>query len=316
MENRTCSFYFNLTMFINIGYYRFPAFVFCLLLYIFIVVANLLIILIISCERTLHGPMYIFIAFLSFNSLYGSSGFFPRFLMDLLSDTHLISRPLCFTQIYVIYTYASYEVTILSVMAYDRYVAVCHPLHYHRKMTSKTMTSRTVCKLAAFACICPTFSVGLCLYLAIRLPLCGNNIEKIYCAMWSVAKLSCVTTIVNNIVGLIVTATEVILPLIYVLYTYFRIILVCRKSSSAFRSKVFQTCLPHTMTFVIYFVSVFCDIFLSRVNLEKLNPLYSVIVSLEFVMIPPLLNPLVYGLKLPEIRKNIFKMLSCLKSSP
>ncbi|XP_071382747.1 olfactory receptor 4B13-like [Centroberyx affinis] len=309
MENGTLPFYFNLTMHVNIGYYRYPAFVLCILLFAIIVSANLMIILVISQEATLHEPMYIFIACLSINSLYGSAGFFPRFLMDLLSDTHLISRPACFTQIYVIYTYASYELTILSIMAYDRYVAVCQPLHYHNKMTSKT-----VLKLAAFAWICPAFSVAVCLYLTIRLPLCGNKIVKVYCAIWNIAKLSCVTTAVNNIVGLLVTTITAFLPLAYVLYTYLRILLVCRKSSSEFKAKVFQTCLPHTISFVIYSFTGYCDIALSRLNIEKLNPFAAIIVSLEFVLIPPILNPLVYGLKLPEIRRHIFRMLSWSKT--
>ncbi|XP_071382749.1 olfactory receptor 4B13-like [Centroberyx affinis] len=309
MENGTLPFYFNLTMHVNIGYYRYTAFVLCILLFAIIVSANLMIILVISQERTLHEPMYIFIACLSINSLYGSAGFFPRFLMDLLSDTHLISRPACFTQIYVIYTYASYELTILSIMAYDRYVAVCQPLHYHSKMTSKT-----VLKLAAFAWICPAFSVAVCLYLTIRLPLCGNKIVKVYCAIWNIAKLSCVTTAINNIVGLLVTTITAFLPLAYVLYTYLRILLVCRKSSPEFKAKVFQTCLPHTISFVIYSITAFCDIALSRLNVEKLNPFAAVIVSLEFVLIPPILNPLVYGLKLPEIRRYIFRMLSWSKT--
>lgn len=124
MENSTVSFYFNLTMFVNIGHYRYPAFVFCLLLYSFIIIANVVIILVTSRERTLHEPMYVLITLLSVNSLYGSTGFFPRFLMDLLSDTHVISRAACYSQIYVIYTYASYEMTILGIIAYDRYVAV------------------------------------------------------------------------------------------------------------------------------------------------------------------------------------------------
>ncbi|XP_042350510.1 olfactory receptor 142-like [Plectropomus leopardus] len=309
MENDTTMFHFNLTMYVNIGPYRYPAFALCFLLFAFNVFANLLLLVVISRKRTLHEPMYVFIAFLSVNSLYGSAGFFPRFLMDLLSDTHLISRPACFTQIYVIYTYASYEFTILSIMAYDRYVAVCDPLHYHSKVAP-----RTVCWLAAFAWICPAFSVGVCLYLTIRLPLCGNKILKVYCAIWNVAKLSCVTTFINNIVGLLVTAITIILPLIYVLYTYFRLILVCKKRSAEFKSKVWQTFLPHTVTFVSYSITAFCDIALSRVNVEKLNPFFAVILSLEFVMIPPLLNPLVYGLKLPEIRRHIFSMLSCLKA--
>lgn len=305
MENSTYPLYFNLTMFVNISNYRYPTFVLCFLLYAFIVSANLVIIVVISREKTLHEPMYIFITCLSINSLYGSAGFFFRFLRDLLSDTHLISRSACFTQIYVIYTYASYELTILGIMAYDRYVAVCQPLHYHSKITSKMVS-----KLVALAWIYPAFSVAACVYLASRLPLCGNNIPKVFCSNWPVVKLSCVTTVINNLVGMFVSTSTVFVPLAFVLYTYARIVLVCRKRSSEFKGKVIQSCLPHIVTFVNYSITVFCDVALSRINLEELNPFLAVILSLEFVVIPPIMNPLVYGLKLPEIRKLILKMFS------
>ncbi|XP_018537552.1 olfactory receptor 6N1-like [Lates calcarifer] len=308
MENNTVSFYFNLTMFVKIGHYHYPAFVFCLLLYSFIVSANFVIILVILRERTLHEPMYMFIALLSVNSLYGSAGFFPRFLMDLLSDSHLISRPACFTQIYVIYTYASYELTILSIMAYDRYVAVCHPLHYHRKMTSKM-----VFNLAAVAWVFPAFGLIACISLSARLPLCGNEIQKVFCANWNVVKLSCVTTVANNIVGMLLTIATVFLPLFYVLYTYLRIVIVCWKKSAEFKGKVLQSCLPHMVSFVIYSITGFCDIALSRYDVQDINPFVAVILSLEFVVIPPVLNPLVYGLKLPEIRRHILRMLPSYK---
>lgn len=309
MENATHPSYFNLTMFVNIGNYRYPTFVLCLLLYALIISANLVIILIISREKTLHEPMYIFIMCLSINSLWGSAGFFFRFFKDLLSDTHLIPRSACLFQIYVIYTYASYELTLLGIMAYDRYVAVCQPLHYHNKVTSKLVS-----KLVAFAWIYPAFSVAACVYLASRLPLCGNKIPKIFCANWPVVKLSCVSTVINNLVGMLVSVSTVFLPLAFVLYTYARIFLVCRKRSSEFRGKVIQSCLPHVITFVNYSITVFCDIALSRIDLEALNPFLAVILSLEFVVIPPIVNPLVYGLKLPEIRKLILRMLSCSKS--
>ncbi|XP_071401646.1 olfactory receptor 6N1-like [Centroberyx affinis] len=311
MENITLPFYFNLTMFVNIGYYRYPAFALCFLLYAVIVSANLVIIVVTSREKSLHEPMYFFILCLSINSLYGSAGFFLRFLRDLLSDSHLISRAACFIQIYVIYTYASYELTILSIMAYDRYIAVCQPLHYHSKMTSTVVS-----KLAAFAWIYPAFAVAACVYLAYRLPLCGNKIPKVFCANWPVVKLSCISTVINNLVGMLVSTSTVFLPLAFVLYTYLRILLVCRKGSSEFRAKVLQSCLPHIITFVNYSITVFCDVALSRFNLEEWNPFVAVILSLEFVVIPPILNPLVYGLKLPEIRKPIFKMLSCSKTIP
>ncbi|KAM7407755.1 hypothetical protein PAMA_003485 [Pampus argenteus] len=308
MENSSYPLYFNLTMFVNIGNYRYLTFVLCFLLYTFIISANLIIIVVISREKTLHEPMYIFILCLSINSLYGSAGFFIRFLRDLLSDTHLISRPACFTQIYVIYSYASYELTILGIMAYDRYVAVCHPLHYHNKITPKVVS-----KLIAFAWIYPGFSVSVCVYLASRLPLCGNKIPKVFCSNWPVVKLSCVTTVINNLVGMFVSVSTVFLPLGFVLYTYARIFHLCRNRSPEFKAKVIQSCLPHIITFVNYSITVFCDVALSRIDLEELNPFLAVILSLEFVVIPPILNPLVYGLKLPEIRKLMFRMLSCSK---
>ncbi|XP_034417811.1 olfactory receptor 6N2-like [Cyclopterus lumpus] len=306
MENSTFPPYFNLTMFVNIGNYRYPAFVLCLLLYAFIVLANLVVIVLISREKTLHEPMYIFIMCLSINSLYGSAGFFFRFLRDLLSDTHLIPRTACFTQIYVIYTYASYELTLLGIMAYDRYVAICQPLNYHNKITSKMVS-----KLIAFAWIYPGFSVAACVHLASSLPLCGNKIPKVFCANWPVVKLSCVSTVINNLVGMFVSTSTVFLPLAFVMYTYIRILLLCRKRSAGFKSKVIQNCLPHIVTFVNYAITVFCDVALSRINLEALNPFLAIILSLEFVVIPPIVNPLVYGLKLPKIRKCVLNMLSC-----
>lgn len=308
MENSSYPPYFNLTMFVNLGNYRYPTFVLCFLLYTVIISANLVIIVVISQEKTLHEPMYIFILCLSINSLYGSAGFFIRFLKDLLSDSHLISRSSCFLQIYVIYTYASYELTILGIMAYDRYVAVCQPLHYHNKITPKVVS-----RLIALALIYPAFSVAVCVHLASRLPLCGNKIPKVFCANWPVVKLSCVTTVINNLVGMFLTTSTVFLPLAFVLYTYARIVLLCRKRSSKFKAKVIQSCLPHIITFVNYSITVFCDTALSRINLEELNPFLAVILSLEFVVIPTILNPLVYGLKLPEMRKCMLRILLCSK---
>ncbi|CAJ1071298.1 olfactory receptor 2K2-like [Xyrichtys novacula] len=308
MENSSLSFYFNFTVFMNIGPYRYPAFIFCLLLYAFILSANLTLILIIVRESTLHEPMYIFIAFLSANSVYGSTGFFPRFLMDLLSDRHLISRPACYTQIYIIYTYALYELSILSIMSYDRYVAVCHPLHYHRKMNSKT-----VGMLAFLAWVCPACNLTVTINMVVKLPLCGNTIQKVYCASWNIVKLSCITTAVNNIVAMLGAIAIAFLPFAFILYTYLRIVVACWKNSVEVRGKVLQSCLPHVISFVIYSVTSFSDTALSRQDPDQINPFVAIILSLEFIIIPPALNPLVYGLKLPEIRRHIFKIL-CFKA--
>ncbi|KAM6946047.1 olfactory receptor 6N1-like [Aplochiton taeniatus] len=310
LANDSSPFYFQLTLFRELGASRYLFFSLTLLLYAVIVSFNVVIILVICLEKTLHEPMYVFISCLSLNSLYGSSGFFPRFLMDLLSDTHLISRPACFTQIYVIYSYASYELFVLSIMAYDRYVAICKPLHYH-----SIMSPRTVCMLVAAAWLIPVFSIGGPLYLTIRLPLCGNQVPRFFCINWPVVQLSCVDTSINNFTGLFVSIATVFLPLCFVLYTYLRILLVCQQKSSEFRGKALQTCLPHIVSFVNYSITLFCEVSLSRYKADQLDPFIVMILSLEFIIIPCLLNPLIYGLKLPKIRVMIYRIVHPNKAS-
>ncbi|XP_032396562.1 olfactory receptor 6N1-like [Etheostoma spectabile] len=296
--------YFRFTLFADFGPLRYLFFSLCLLLCMTIVSANVVIILTVCLEKSLHHPMYIFISCLSFNSLYGSAGFFPRFLMDIVSDTHLISRPLCFIQIYVVYTYTSFELTLLSIMAYDRLVAICQPLHYHSKMTFKMVT-----QLVIFAVLIPAFFVGFMLYLTVRLPLCGNNLNRLFCSNWPVVQLSCVDTTLNNIVGQSLVVTTILTLLFFVLYTYLRILLVCRRSSSEFRGKALQTCLPHIITFITYSLSLFCELSLTRFDPDNMNPFITVVLSLQYLMVPPINNPLVYGLSLPQIKGVIVRFL-------
>uniref|UniRef100_A0A8C4DL91 G-protein coupled receptors family 1 profile domain-containing protein n=1 Tax=Dicentrarchus labrax TaxID=13489 RepID=A0A8C4DL91_DICLA len=294
--------YFQLTLFADYGSLRYLFFSLCLLVYMTIISANVVIILTVCQEKSLHQPMYIFISFLSLNSLYGTAGFFPRFLMDILSDTHFISRASCFIQIYVIYTYIGHELTLLSVMAYDRLVAICQPLHYHSKMNF-----RMVRNLIIFAVVYPAVVVVFCVFLASWLPLCGNKLHRLFCTNWPVVQLSCVDTTVNSLAGRVLSVLSVFIPLFFVLYTYLRILLVCRRSSSEFRGKALKTCLPHIVTFVTYCISVFCELSLSRYKVDEANPFVTVVLSLEFLIIPPINNPLVYGLNLPQIRGVIFR---------
>uniref|UniRef100_A0A3Q1IH74 G-protein coupled receptors family 1 profile domain-containing protein n=1 Tax=Anabas testudineus TaxID=64144 RepID=A0A3Q1IH74_ANATE len=284
--------YFEFTVFSDYGSLRYLFFCLCLLIYMTIISANLVIVLTVCVEKSLHQPMYIFICCLSLNSLYGSAGFFPRFLMDILSDTHFISRPFCFLQIYIIYTYASCEVTLLCIMSYDRLVAICQPLHYHLKMTFSM-----VIRLWIFAVLYPACACGFGLYLTVRLPLCGNQLHRIFCSNLPVVRLSCVDTTLNNIVTqFFLAVTSIFTSMFFVLYTYLRILLVCRRSSSEFRGKALQTCLPHIVTFVNFCISVFIEISLNLYKTDEVSPFVIVVLSLEFLIIPPINNPLVYSL--------------------
>ncbi|XP_063060791.1 putative gustatory receptor clone PTE03 [Engraulis encrasicolus] len=277
--------------------------------YIVIVLLNVNIILIVLKDKSLHEqPMYLFLCCLLFNSLYGSSALFPRLSADLLSKTHAISRTGCFTQIFVIYSYAASEFALLTIMAYDRYVAICQPLHYHSIMTKRKTFLLILC-----AFTWSVLFVSVPFSLSVRLPLCGDQITRLFCANWSVVRLSCVSTVVNNICGFFSTATTILLPAGFILFTYIRILIVCRKSTAEFRGKALQTCLPHIVSFVTYSIAIFSDIALTRYEPGEIINAVTLIISLEFILIPPLLNPLIYGLNLPDIRRRILRLKSSFK---
>ncbi|XP_026232444.1 olfactory receptor 6K3-like [Anabas testudineus] len=303
--------YFEFTVFSDYGSLRYLFFCLCLLIYMTIISANLVIVLTVCVEKSLHQPMYIFICCLSLNSLYGSAGFFPRFLMDILSDTHFISRPFCFLQIYIIHTFKTHELNILTVMSYDRLVAICQPLHYHRKMTF-----RTVLCLSIFSVLSPLCLLGHFFYLSISFPLCGYKINRIFCTSWSVVQLSCVDINVISITGPFLSVTLIFTPLFFVLYTYLRILLVCRRSSSEFRGKALQTCLPHIVTFVNFCISIFIEVSLSQYKIDEVNAFIIAVLSLEFLIIPPITNPLIYGMNLPQIRGAIVRLIRMHKIVP
>uniref|UniRef100_A0A3Q3J2G2 G-protein coupled receptors family 1 profile domain-containing protein n=1 Tax=Monopterus albus TaxID=43700 RepID=A0A3Q3J2G2_MONAL len=286
----------NFTVFADLGPLRYLFFSLSLLIYMTIISANFVIVLSVCLENSLHQPMYIFICSLCLNSLYGSTGFFPRFLMDLLSNTNFISPPFCFIEMYVTNTYVANEVPLLTVMAYDRFVAICQPLHYHSKMTF-----RTVLLLLILAVLYPACGLGYFFYQAITLPLCGNKLQRVFCICWSIINLSCVDTTVISTASQCIVVTSMSIPLFFILYTYLRILLVCRRSSSEFRRKALQTCLPHIVTLGNFCISIFCEFSVSWYNVVELTT-FATVLSLEFLIIPPIINPIIYGLNLPQIR--------------
>lgn len=187
-----------------------------LTVYLAIIFFNAIIFFVVFKESSLHEPMYILISCLSVNDLCGSASFFPRLMVDLLLDTNMISRPACFVQIFMIYFYAMSEYTILTLMAYDRYVAIRNPLKYHKIMTSKVTTL-----YMALASLYAVFSMGLVILFSARLPLCGTEIARLYCSNWSVVRLSCGTSTLSNNITLdfFVTTTTFFSPcLLHFLY--------------------------------------------------------------------------------------------------
>uniref|UniRef100_A0A8C7CR90 Olfactory receptor n=1 Tax=Oncorhynchus kisutch TaxID=8019 RepID=A0A8C7CR90_ONCKI len=270
-----------------------------LITYLLIITVNLTLIITIIQEKGLHEPMYIFLCSLCINGLYGTAGFYPKFLLDLQSDVQVISYGGCFTQAYVIYTSVTCEMSILTVMSYDRYVAICRPLLYHT-----IVTSLTVRKLLLLSWCYPLFISLIALSLTVRLPLCGSRIDKIFCDNPSILKHACLPITINQNWSRCLIVVHV-LQLLYIVFSYCMIIRTCVKSSKG-RIKFTQTCVPHLITIVIFITVTLFD------NLQGWNNVNITLnmrnaMAVQFLIIPPVLNPLIYGLNLQQIRRAVFR---------
>ncbi|XP_048836922.1 olfactory receptor 1D2-like [Brienomyrus brachyistius] len=276
-------------------------FAFALLAYIFTLFANVTLVLAVFFERILHEPMYIFLCNLCVNGIFGATGFYPKILIDLLSDSHVISYRACLTQIYMIYNYVFCEFVNLAVMAYDRYVAICKPLEYH-----SIMTPWKVGKLLLVIWLIPFCETSIGMIMTARLTLCGSRIDKLYCTNWEVVKLSCRDTTLNNLYGYILMFMHVFQAFLLILISYIHIIRTCLRSRVE-RSKFMETCLPHLITLMNFTLSFIFDVMYARYGSQGSLQSLRNILTVEYLVVPPLLNPLIYGLKLKQIRRSIWR---------
>uniref|UniRef100_A0AAY5L3F5 Olfactory receptor n=1 Tax=Esox lucius TaxID=8010 RepID=A0AAY5L3F5_ESOLU len=292
-------------------------FVFILILYIFTMFINVTLICAIVLEKMLHDPMYLFLCNLCVNGIIGASSFYPKILYDILFDSYVITYIGCLTQIFVIYFYVFCECTNLTVMAYDRYVAICKPLHYHCIMTIRK-TNRHIYFVFILIlylitiCINLTLIFTIFLFLTSRLPLCGVDIDKLYCSNWAVVKLSCVDTTLNYISGFVFIYSHVF-QTILVLISYIKIIKASLRTQAG-RRKFMQTCLPHLITLINFVISLLFDVMYARYGSNTSLLALRNIMAVEFLVVPPLVNPIVYGINLTQIRKCVVIMHLCLST--
>ncbi|XP_028429910.1 olfactory receptor 2A14-like [Perca flavescens] len=265
--------------------------------YAVIVCANLLLIVVICMNRSLHEPMYLFLCSLFVNELFGSTTMFPFLLVQVLSDIHTVSASLCFLQIYCVFVYGTIEMINLSVMSYDRYLAICYPLQYNTRMTSNK-----VAMLIALTWLFPLIEVAVKISLSSSLQLCGNIIDKVYCDNYSIVKLACSVATVNNIYGLIYTCFIVFGPLSLILYTYIKILKVCFSGSKQTRQKAVSTCTPHLASLLNFFFGSFFEIVQSRFDMSSVPMMLRIFLSLYVLICQPIFNPLMYGLQMSKIR--------------
>ncbi|XP_028429916.1 olfactory receptor 142-like [Perca flavescens] len=298
MVNATQVSFFTLSAYFDTGVFKYLYLIIVICLYIVIICTNLLLIVVICMNRSLHEPMYLFLCSLFVNELYGSTGLFPFLLVQILSDIHTVSAPFCFLQIFCLHSYGSVELWTLAIMSYDRYLAICYPLQYYTRMTSKK-----IAVLIALTWLFPSLTNILVVFgLTAPLQLCGNIINKVYCGNYSVVKLACSDTRVNNIFGLVHIFTINIALIILILFSYMRILKVCLSGSKQTRQKALSTCTPHLFSLLNFSCGCAFEIVQSRFNMNYLPNILRIFLSLYWLTCQPLINPLMYGLKMSQIR--------------
>ncbi|XP_072557715.1 olfactory receptor 11H6-like [Paramormyrops kingsleyae] len=281
---------------------RYVFFCITFLYYLVIIAVNLIIIVTVALRKPLHEPMYVFLCNLCLNGLYGTSGFYPKFLYDLLSDVQEISRSGCFVQVFVIYSAVLCDFSTLTVMSYDRSVAICRPLEYHT-----VMTGGTVFKLTMFSWIAPMFCMSILVTMSSRQILCGSHIEKLYCENWAIVKMSCFSTTLYNVLSYTVILTYAGHSLL-IMFSYVKLIKTSLKSSEN-RKKIMQTCTPHLLSLINVTVAFLFDTMFSRYGSKDFPQGLRHFLALEFLIVPPLLNPLIYGLQLSKVRNEVLKYI-------
>ncbi|XP_030285001.1 olfactory receptor 4Q2-like [Sparus aurata] len=300
MDNVSIVRMFILTGLNETNNYRVALFTLTLLYYCMILFFNLTIIMIIILDKNLHEPMYILLCSFCINGLYGTAGFYPKFIFDLLSSSHVISYEACLVQAFVMYSFACSDLSILAVMAYDRYLAICRPLHYHSFM-SKSRLSKMVC----FSWITPLCIFSINVALTSRLRLCSTSIQKLLCVNWIIVRLACpdANTIPNNIIAYFTIFLYVSHGL-FVIWTYMHLIITSVRSKDD-RVKFMQTCVPHLASLTTFVATIVFDLMYMRFGSTDLPQSLQNFISIEFLLIPPVLNPLIYGFKLSKIRHRI-----------
>ncbi|XP_030186734.1 olfactory receptor 4P4-like [Lynx canadensis] len=296
----------NITEFILLGLFsdedaKIACFVLFSLCYIAILSGNLLVLLTIRGSHLSEQPMYFFLSYLSFMDVCFTSTVAPKLITDLLAQRKTISYNSCMAQMFYAHFFGATEIFILVAMAYDRYAAICRPLHY------MVIMSRPVCYIIVMASIIGAFIHSILhVLIIVELPFCGpNRIDHYFCDVFPLLKLACMDT--SLLVFTIITTTGVmsILTFVALVISYLIILSTLRTRSSQGRRKALSTCSSHvTVVFLFFLPLIFTYVPVAdSVSNDKVFALF-------YTMIAPMFNPLIYTLRNTDM-KNAMRKVWC-----
>ncbi|XP_067173373.1 olfactory receptor 14A16-like [Apteryx mantelli] len=272
-------------------------------IYLAALMGNGLIITAVACDHHLHTPMYFFLLTLSVLDLYSISTTVPKSMANSLRNTRAISYLGCAAQVFLLLFLVSAENYLLTVMAYDRFVTICKPLHYETLMGSRACVKMIAVVWASGFLIAVlhtgnTFSIPLCQ---------GNVVEQFFCEIPQILKLSCSDSYLREIGLLVFSVCLTFGCFVFILLSYVQILtVVLRIPSEQGRHKAFSMCLPH-LAVVSLFVSTAMFAYLKPPSV--LSPAQDLVVGVLYVVVPPTLNPLIYSLRNKELKGALKKLI-------
>ncbi|KAM6204017.1 olfactory receptor 14I1-like [Sarcoramphus papa] len=272
-------------------------------IYLAALLGNGLIITAIACDHHLHTPMYFFLLNLSLLDLGSISTTLPKAMANSLWDTRAISfSGWCVAQLSFFFFFVSAEYFLLTVMAYDHYIAICKPLHYETLLGSRACVHMAAAAwgsgfLYAVLHTANTFSVPLCQ---------GNAVDQFFCEIPHILKLTCSHSYLREIGVLVVSACLGFGCFVFIVLSYVQIFrAVLRILSEQGRHKAFSTCLPH-LAVVSLFVSTAMFAYLKPSSIS--SPSLDLVVSVLYSLVPPAVNPLIYSMRNQELKDALWKL--------
>ncbi|XP_033024466.1 olfactory receptor 14A16-like [Lacerta agilis] len=281
---------------------QFSYFVIFLSIYLIALVGNFLIIVAVALNHKLHTPMYFFLVNLSLSDICYISATIPKSIAASLWNDQKISFAGCVAQVFLVFTFGGSELALLTIMAYDRYVAICHPLQYELIMNWDACI-----QMAAASWISNIIHSSLHTAITFRLHFCSSNIiGQYFCDIPQLLKISCTDTKVNQILILAIgiTVASFCGGFIFVSYGYI-FSAVLRIPSVQGRYKAFSTCIPHLTVFSLF---ISTDLFSYMSPKALSSTTMDLLSAVLYTVLPPLLNPVIYSFRNKDIQEAVLKI--------
>ncbi|XP_074833651.1 olfactory receptor 52N4-like [Carettochelys insculpta] len=278
-------------------------------MYAIVLLGNFIILFIVKIESSLHEPMYYFLCMLAITDLVLSSSTLPKMLSIFLFNSREIDFSACLVQLFFVHCFAMMESGIFMAMAFDRYVAICHPLRH-----STILTNPVVAKIGLAVALRGIMLVLPYPLLLRRWLYCRTNIlPYTHCEHMDVVKLACGDTRISSYYGLFVLLCGIGLDMFFIAISYFQILrAIFRLPTKDARLKTFGTCSSHLCAILAFYIPNFFSSFAQRFG-QNLPLHFHVLIANIYLQLPPMLNPIIYGVRSKQIRNRLLRLFVCVR---